>query len=164
MTGELVREFTVAVFVIQDGRVLLLTHPKLARWLPPGGHIEPNELPDDAALREVEEETGILVRLVGGRGVPVEDPRQLVMPAGIQLENIGPGHQHVDLIYFAVPIAGRDQVRDDCAAAVRAAWFRPDELAAMGVDDEIQAWVARAVAETPRLAMLSEPLAGAILQ
>ena len=59
MTTELVREFTVAVFVVHEGRVLLLAHPKLGRWLPPGGHIEPNELPDEAAVREVEEETGI---------------------------------------------------------------------------------------------------------
>jgi ADP-ribose pyrophosphatase YjhB (NUDIX family) len=33
--------------------VLLVYHRKLAMWLPPGGHVEPNELPDDAAVREV---------------------------------------------------------------------------------------------------------------
>jgi hypothetical protein len=44
------RDFTVAVFVVHQGRVLLHFHEKLRRWLPPGGHIEPNELPDDAAF------------------------------------------------------------------------------------------------------------------
>ena len=76
-----VREFTVAVFVVDQGRVLLLDHPKLGRWLPPGGHIEPGELPDEAAVREVEEETGVQIRLLGRRGVPVDSPRQLVQPA-----------------------------------------------------------------------------------
>jgi ADP-ribose pyrophosphatase YjhB (NUDIX family) len=147
MAADLVREFTVAVFVVHAGRVLLLFHPKLSRWLPPGGHVEPNELPDDAAVREVEEETGVSVRLIGGRGLPIDEPRQLVLPAGIQLENIGSGHQHIDLVYFAVPLPERHLVSPDCAADVRAAWFRPDELAPLGVDDEIKAWCARALAE-----------------
>ena len=53
------RHFTVAVFVVWQERVLLHRHAKLGMWLPPGGHIEPDELPDDAAVREVEEEYAI---------------------------------------------------------------------------------------------------------
>jgi 8-oxo-dGTP pyrophosphatase MutT (NUDIX family) len=56
MTPAISRDFTVAVFVVHAGRVLLHPHVKSGLWLPPGGHIEPNELPDEAALREVEEE------------------------------------------------------------------------------------------------------------
>ena len=52
---EITRDFTVATFVIHERRVLLLWHPKLAMWLPPGGHIDPHELPDEAAVREVEQ-------------------------------------------------------------------------------------------------------------
>jgi ADP-ribose pyrophosphatase YjhB (NUDIX family) len=151
MTGLLVREFTVAVFAVHQGRVLLLKHPKLGRWLPPGGHIELNELPDEAAVREVEEETGVGVRLVGGRGLPIHEPRQLVRPAGIQLENIAPGHQHIDLVYFAVPSESAHEVSPDCAEAVRADWFGGEQLAALGVDDEILAWCQRALAEIPGL-------------
>ncbi len=93
------RDFTVAVFVVHNDHVLLHPHRKLGIWLPPGGHIEPNELPDEAALREVEEESGLAVELVGDHGVKVDDPDapvQLVRPEGIQLENISPGHQHID--------------------------------------------------------------------
>src|SRR2546423_7272945 len=100
--GQVLRHFTVAVFVVHDGRVLLHYHRKLGKWLPPGGHIEANELPDDAAVREVLEETGIRARLVGGTGLPahVVAPRQLTVPAGIQVEDIYRGHQHIDLVYF----------------------------------------------------------------
>ena len=97
------RHFTVAVFVVRDGKVLLHWHRKLGMWLPPGGHIERDELPDEAAVREVLEETGVEVELVGERREDVEDPVQLHRPAGVQLEDIGPGHQHIDLIYFARP-------------------------------------------------------------
>ena len=149
MSNGPIRELTVAVFVVHEGRVLLLYHPKLGRWLPPGGHVEPNELPDDAAVREVEEETGVLARLVGGRGVPVDEPRQLVVPKGIQLENIRPGVQHIDLVYFAVPRSGGHAVSPECAAAVRAGWFGLRELVPLGVEDEIRLWCARALAEVP---------------
>ena len=45
-------DFTVAVFVVRDGRVLLVRHRKLEKWLPIGGHIEIGENPEEAALRE----------------------------------------------------------------------------------------------------------------
>ena len=57
------RHFTVAVFVVWEGKVLLHRHRKLGMWLPPGGHIEENELPDEAAVREVLEEVGCRARI-----------------------------------------------------------------------------------------------------
>ncbi|HYH13491.1 MAG TPA: NUDIX domain-containing protein [Thermomicrobiales bacterium] len=143
--AEVTRDFTVAVFVVHDGRVLLHFHPKLGKWLPPGGHIEPNELPDEAAVREVVEETGLRVRLVGEKGLPTDypdQPVQLVVPAGIQLEFISKDHEHIDLVYFAVPQDVSDLTIDD---AFR--WLAPDELASYPVSEEILDWCARAVAE-----------------
>ena len=77
------RHFTVAVFLVWEGKVLLHLHRKLGMWLPPGGHIERNELPDDTAVREVLEETGVKVELVGERREDVEDPIQLHRPVGV---------------------------------------------------------------------------------
>jgi 8-oxo-dGTP pyrophosphatase MutT (NUDIX family) len=146
--GEVLRHFTVAVFVVHAGRVLLHYHRKLGRWLPPGGHIEDNELPDDAARREVLEETGVRARLIGARGLTVEHPLQLVLPAGIQVEGIYAGHEHVDLVYFAVPEAAQpDSAVIDArlAESDRVAWYGPQDLAGLGVDDEIRAWAKRAL-------------------
>jgi 8-oxo-dGTP pyrophosphatase MutT (NUDIX family) len=146
--GEVLRHFTVAVFVVHRKRVLLHYHRKLGKWLPPGGHVEANELPDNAATREVLEETGIRARLIGGHGLAIQDPRQLVIPAGVQVEHIYPGHEHIDLVYFARPDP------DDIAAAEidprlaesdRVGWYAADELAALGANDEIQAWAKRAL-------------------
>ena len=146
--GQLLRHFTVAVFVVHDQRVLLHYHRKLGKWLPPGGHIEDNELPDDAAIREVREETGIRARLVGVRGLPIDDPRQLVVPAGIQVENVYPGHQHVDLVYFARPDPHdvRSAEVDPCLAeSDQVGWYAAAELPALGATDEIKAWARRAL-------------------
>jgi ADP-ribose pyrophosphatase YjhB (NUDIX family) len=52
-----------------QGRVLLVRHSEGDVWLLPGGAIEPTELPADAAVREMFEETGLLVRLTHLIGV-----------------------------------------------------------------------------------------------
>lgn len=49
------------IVVDGDGRVLLHRHRILGAWLQPGGHIEGDEAPPAAAIREVAEETGIAV-------------------------------------------------------------------------------------------------------
>ena len=137
------RHFTVAVFVVWEGKVLLHLHRKLGIWLPPGGHIERDELPDDAAVREVFEETGIRVELVGEKREDIEDPVQLYRPAGIQLENIAPGHQHIDLIYFARP-SGSAEIRDEFADD-KVGWYGPEDWDGMSVNTEVRGWCERAL-------------------
>lgn len=125
---------TVAVLVVRRGRVLLHWHAKLARWLPPGGHIEPNELPDEAAAREVLEETGVEIELISDSLNPIADPdqpRQLCRPMGIQLADISPGHQHIDLVYLARGLS-------DGSADAR--WMAPDELDALELTAEVRTW------------------------
>src|SRR5438067_1602980 len=131
------RDFTVAVFVVHADRVLLHFHRKLGMWLPPGGHIEPHELPDDAAIREVAEETGVRARLVGERGVDLASPpypRALARPAGIQLEDIAPGHQHIDLVYFAMPVPGGESLAPEEAREHGTGWYALDDLEALSAN------------------------------
>ncbi len=137
------RHFTVAVFVVREGKVLLHRHRKLGMWLPPGGHIEEGELPDEAAVREVWEETGVRVELVGERREDVTDPVQLHRPAGVQLENIGPGHQHIDLIYFAKP-AGPAEIRDEFSGE-GVGWYAPEDWDELRVNVEVRGWCERAL-------------------
>ena len=105
------RHFTSTGFVVQDGATLLHWHAKLQAWLPPGGHIEPNEDPVQAVLREVEEETGVEVEVVPTGGVEghIEHPVQLIPPLTIMLEDIDDPvqgfHQHIDFIYVCRPKA-----------------------------------------------------------
>lgn len=108
-------------------------------WLPCGGHIEENELPDNAAVREVLEESGVDVVLVGEKALKLDDPRQLVRPRGIQLETIYPGHEHIDLIYFAKPVESYSGslLKGDPSLG----WYSPEDLRQMDLNDEIRAWV-----------------------
>lgn len=149
MTQPLTRDFTVAVFVVHSGHVLLHPHPKLGIWLPPGGHIDAPELPDEAAVREVREESGLEIELIGERGIELDAPgipEQLVRPAGIQLEDIHPGHQHIDLVYFAQVLDASQEELPEVLPPMR--WLQASELAEVGVNAEVTAWAMRALEET----------------
>jgi 8-oxo-dGTP diphosphatase len=54
--------------VIRDGRVLLVHRPEYDDWTIPKGKLDHGESWEDAALREVEEETGLACRLVADLG------------------------------------------------------------------------------------------------
>ena len=85
-------------------KVLLILPKKLKTWLPPGGHIEfeKNELPDEAVVREVKEETGLDVEIISEAfDISWEKVETLHQPLLVQLEEISPSHaQHLDLQYL----------------------------------------------------------------
>lgn len=149
MGPEITRHFTATTFVVLDGKVLLHLHPRQGLWLPPGGHIERDELPHHAALREVEEETGLRVRLHS-----VEEAERLAaemecgvvpQPAFILVEDINPFHQHVDFIYFGVP-CDMESTAEGTVDRYGFRWLAPDELEMEGVPQNVRAGAERAVA------------------
>jgi 8-oxo-dGTP pyrophosphatase MutT (NUDIX family) len=100
-------DFTVAIFVVQDGKILLIHHRNLNKWLPLGGHIELDENPEQAALREAKEESGLDVELLGERP-PTTGPgtRALIAPRFMDIHRISATHEHIGLIYWARPKNG----------------------------------------------------------
>lgn len=82
--------FTASALVLSDRGVLLHKHKRSGDWLQPGGHIDEGELPADAALREVVEETGIVAHY------PQAGPVLLGLDVHITANN----HVHYDLEYL----------------------------------------------------------------
>jgi ADP-ribose pyrophosphatase YjhB (NUDIX family) len=132
--STITRDFTATTFVVQDGKTLLLRHKKLSLWLPPGGHIDPNELPDDAARREVFEESGLEVELITQRS-QLGDVAVLCNPECILLEDISEDHQHIDLIYFARVTGGSLAVNASEAEGYR--WCAHGDLESDDIHEDI---------------------------
>lgn len=138
----MLRQFTTSVYIIDNDRVLLIQHKKLNKWLPPGGHLESNETPPEAARREVKEETGLDICFVAQENVWVQrwNASSFERPYMCLLEEIPPfqdqpAHQHVDFVYLAKPIGGELLHNEEETHAIR--WFSLEEIENMIPDDEI---------------------------
>lgn len=122
------KQFTATVYIFHETKVLLHKHPKLGKWLPPGGHVEANETPPDAAKREAMEETGLDIVFIEQENLKVDAYNAVSFPRPFLclLEHIPaykdkPAHQHMDMIYLARPKELRTDLNDF-------RWFSWEEL------------------------------------
>jgi 8-oxo-dGTP pyrophosphatase MutT (NUDIX family) len=140
---ETTRHYTATVYVVNDGATALHEHRRLGIRIPPGGHVDRDELPHRAGLREVREETGLEPTLET-EGTAVESPagRTLPQPRYQMLYDIDTfdgevAHQHIDHIYFA----GVDSRDIDPGEGEEGPdvwdWYTPADLRAADVDADV---------------------------
>lgn len=127
------RHFTVTTYILDKGKTLLLFHPKHQKWTPPGGHLEVNETPPECAKREVLEETGLEIEFIKQENLWINGANASSMerPYLCLLENIPPhgihaAHQHMDLLYLARPVGGKE--REDLVQKNLLRWWSYEEL------------------------------------
>ncbi|MBI2024046.1 NUDIX domain-containing protein [Candidatus Giovannonibacteria bacterium] len=96
-------DLTVEVFIVHKNKVLLRKHDKYEIWLSVGGHIELDEDPNQAAIREVKEEVGLDIELIDYRDFIFEDERfkELIPPVALNRHRISDAHEHVTMVYYA---------------------------------------------------------------
>lgn len=139
----MIRQITATVYILEDKRVLLIYHKKLQKWLPPGGHLESNELPSEGAIREAREETGLDIELIPQENIwilPRWNGRSFERPYMCLLEHIPehnghPAHEHIDFIYLGRPIGGSLKHNGDETDGL--CWFTLSEIEKLERDIEI---------------------------
>jgi len=143
-------DFTTSVYIVFENKVLLHKHKKLGIWLAPGGHIELDEDPNQAALREAKEESGLDVELVG-KGTIYDSPysaRDLILPRFLNrhFADATHTHEHVDLAYFGRTNSGdaRPEVE---GGEIR--WFTKEEVERneFGLESDVRAHALAALKE-----------------
>ncbi len=165
MARVTVKHATASVFLFARAentwRVGLIRHPRLGKWMLPGGHVEPDENPAEAALREVAEETGHTAQLLPGPGLDEPDgadASSVIAPLWIVEQQVPAErrepepHIHVDHLYLALA--------ETSAAAPSAelpfAWYAADQLAAVDMFADTRA---RAMYLLGRIDVLAEAAA-----
>lgn len=108
----------------REGRLLLARLSAIevesGAWTLPGGGVDFGEHPDAAAIRELEEETGLVGELDGVAGIFSHVYERSPSAEGDDLHFLG--------IVYRVRIAG-GELRDEVDGTTdTSAWFSPDEL------------------------------------
>jgi 8-oxo-dGTP diphosphatase len=135
------KHYAATGIVVNQNRTktLLIQHRKVAKWLSPGGHIELNESPDEAVLREVLEETGLHATFVTiSSPVAVHknaDEEPLHQPIAVLDESIPvykekPAHRHVDFVYL-LECPDAEELR----GVEHGRWFTKAELTELAMYD-----------------------------
>ena len=138
MTG--IRHATASAVVLDEhDRVLLVHHNKLGQWLYPGGHIDPNEDPAQAALREVREETGIDAEIISDSlptftGVAVLPSPFLITEMDVADVRVGP-HRHIDHVYVCRPVRG--DLTPQLAEVAGCRWVPIGDVAALDTPTDL---------------------------
>ena len=104
------QHLTVSGVVVHKEHILLIHHKRIGAWLPPGGHVEEMELPHEAVVREVYEETGVTVQVVSPPIVDTGDPDAFLLPQPLCMHAVyavekGVPCYHVDIVYLCQPQA-----------------------------------------------------------
>ena len=136
MGDNMARHFCASAFVINphNKKILLVKHHLFDKWVQPGGHIEDDETPEEAATREVFEETGIRTKLIGER-FPRED--DMIRPLGIQSNIKENGDRYFTIIYAAVP----NNIDEDILISHEskdAGWFSRSELENLSIFPDVR--------------------------
>jgi 8-oxo-dGTP pyrophosphatase MutT (NUDIX family) len=108
--------FTASCYILDDtGRILLHHHRRLDRWLQMGGHVEGDEAPGRAAVREGREESGLPDLRIDEENIFDLDVHAI--PAG----RGEPDHEHFD-VRFLARTASPEAIAVDRAESHDLAW------------------------------------------
>ncbi len=124
-------DFTSEVFIVHNKKVLLRKHDKLGIWLSIGGHIELDEDPNQAAIREVKEEVGLEVTLDNSLqpNIPSTDKYwELIPPYFLNVQQNSPTHKHITMVYFATTTTDQitETIEREKSESIK--WFTKEEL------------------------------------
>lgn len=161
-TGAGQHDLTVSAFIVRDApdgpRLLLHRHKKLALLLQPGGHVELDENPWVATIREIAEETGYdLTQLAvlqppQRMSGPLGDSAVLhPQPVSVLTHDYDPDgrHRHIDL-GFAFLASGAPASEPRAGESDCLLWVSPAELALLTEMPENTRQIAQFVLETVR--------------
>lgn len=148
-------DFVVSVFIshLESKSCLLVNHKKLGGWFPIGGHVELNEIPDEALVREIKEESGLIV----GKNVSIyrsincrmrqerwakftdnkHNTKQLLTPYAVEVHDFGPvpNHRHVSLVYMGVAGTRAVALEEDAHHEIR--WFTAEDMKKENIEARI---------------------------
>ena len=152
--GSLGREYprapvvAVAAAIVDDGRILLVrraSEPGRGRWSLPGGVVRLGERLGEAVVREVIEETNLLIEVVR----PIDIVETIIKDEDGRIR-----YHYVIIDYLARPVAGELRASSD---ALEARWVGFEEALKLDITNTLRRFLERHLDELKALSELTQP-------
>ncbi len=140
-------DFTSEVFIVHKNKVLLRKHDKYNLWLGVGGHIELDEDPVQAAIREVKEEVGLDVKIYTSNPEILskkEGYLELIPPEFLNRHRINTTHEHITFVYFAISKTEELNL-SETEKSESCKWFNFEELNSDEISDDVRMYAKAAL-------------------
>lgn len=141
-------------YLIKDKKVLLVHHRGFNKWVPPGGHIEEDETPDQAVIREYKEEVGLDIDVVAAYESAFAgdtNATPIPMPFHIDLEREGFTVPHMGYFFYVKLRKADQEIIVQKEELYDAKWFAKEDLPGLATFDQVRALAAYAIDHYPQL-------------
>ena len=98
VTAEGKFNYRVCAIILSDGKILAMKDERSPYFYLPGGRVKMGETAEDAVIRELEEELGIIPKIV----------RPLWLNQAFFVEDVDGLHYHELCLYFLMDVSGTD--------------------------------------------------------
>jgi 8-oxo-dGTP diphosphatase len=121
------------IAVVNEHEILLVDHKNAELWLPPGGHVEPEEHPRETVQRELLEELGFAAEH------EIVEPMMVTCTA-----TVGRTSGHVDVsLWYVVMAARTESIRYDENEFAGISWFRYSDVPLYRSDPHLARFLAK---------------------
>lgn len=127
----------VGVIQNNEGKLLLVLNKKLNKWIFPGGHLDENESPDIAIVREIKEELGLETKIISKPSIQIETSNEnsILLPEVIT-RTMGTLH-----FLYKLEIIGSDSLTIQESEIQEAKYFSKEEIANLNTFESVRQFI-----------------------
>lgn len=141
-------------YLVKDNKVLLVHHKKFNKWTPPGGHLEENETPDQALIREWKEELNLDIEIIPAyKSAFIGDANAtpVPMPFHIDLEREGFDVPHIGHFFYVKLLDENQLINIQESEIHNAKWFSKEDMPNLSTFAQVRALVKYAINHFPKI-------------
>ena len=146
-------KYFAAGYLVKDNKVLLVHHKGFDKWVPSGGHLEENETPDQAVIREWKEETNLDVEIIPAHENAFagdDNATPIPMPFHIDLEREGFTVPHLGHFFYVKLLDEKQIISISKDELFNYGWFSKEDLLTLPTFDQVRALAEYALNNYPQ--------------